>query len=68
MDGYELLDLDQMWGIFVGLNPDCLERDFVDGTMMIRWRWLDRDGAERSTLHPYTPQGLKTLIDNDFFA
>ncbi len=68
IDGFELLDMERMWQVFTGLNPDNLSREKRNGDEVIRWVWFDKDGTERVNYYPFTPEGLKKLIDTDFFA
>ena len=68
VDGFELLDLEGMWQLFTNLNPDQVTRETVNGEEVILWKWEDGAGNEKVTSFPFTPDGLKALIDNDFFA
>jgi len=68
IDGFTLLTMDGMWEALLKLDPDNLERGNENGEEVIRWVWQDRDGAERLTVYPFTPQGLITLFDEELFA
>ena len=68
VDGLELLDLEGMWRLFTELNPDQVTRTVQSGTEVIQWIWQDGQGHEKVNIYPFTPAGLKSLIDNDFFA
>lgn len=68
IDGFELFDLAGMWQLFLDLNPDRLSRVKRNGDELIEWRWQDSDGQDRLSSYPYTPAGLKALIDEEFFA
>lgn len=68
VDGFELLDLEAMWRLFTNLNPDQVTRETGNGEEVILWKWQDGAGNEKVTSFPFTPVGLKALIDNDFFA
>lgn len=68
IDGFELLDMERMWDVLHNLNPDTLVRGRKNGEEIITWRWVDRDGNEKTTIYPFTPEALMTLIDTEFFA
>jgi hypothetical protein len=67
LDGFELLDIENMWNIFINLNPDNLRREKNQDGEFIQWLWSDKNGNEMRSNYPFTPQGLKTLIDADLF-
>lgn len=68
VDGFELLDQEGMWRLFTDLNPDQVTRTTQNGEEIILWKWQDGAGQEKVNSYPFTPAGLKALIDNDFFA
>lgn len=68
VDGFDLLDLEGMWRVFTDLNPDQVTREVRKGEEVILWKWRDSTGREKVSSYPFTPAGLKALIDNDFFA
>lgn len=68
VDGFELLGLEGMWRVFTDLNPDQVTRTVQNGGEIILWKWQDGAGNEKVSSYPFTPEGLKSLIDNDFFA
>jgi len=64
--GFELLTLEAMWQVFIGLNPDRLSREREGDGEVIRWVWQDRQGRERVSTFPYTAEGLMELMESDF--
>lgn len=68
VEGFELLDIEQMWQILIDLDPDKLQRVKTADGEVIEWDWLDSSGAEKKTLYPFTPEGIMTIIDEEFFA
>lgn len=68
VDGFELYDLAGMWRLFLDLNPDQLALVTSEGTELIQWTWRDAEGRERLSSYPFTPLGLKSLMDEEFFA
>ena len=68
IDGFELFDMERMWELLHTLNPDTLSRERRNGEEVIAWRWVDRDGNNRTTTYPFTPEAIMTLIDTEFFA
>ncbi len=68
IDGFELLDLEDMWETLLGFDPDKLVRVKRDGEEVIQWVWQDRDGVERISTYPFTPEGIMTLFDEELFA
>ena len=65
--GFELLSLDEMWQVFIDLNPDQLSRERTGGREEIRWVWKDRQGREQVSTFPFTPNGLMELMESEFF-
>lgn len=68
IDGFELLDMEQMWQTLLELDPDNLTRVRKGGEELIQWLWQDGSGAEQTTCYPFTPQGLITLFDEELFS
>jgi hypothetical protein len=66
--GFELLDMEQMWQILIELDPDKLVRVKKGESEVIEWDWQDSDGSEKKTFYPFTPEGIMTIIDDEFFA
>ena len=68
IEGFELLDMDQMWQVLIELDPDKLQRVKRGEGEVIEWLWQDQNGAEKKTVYPFTPAGIMTIIDDEFFA
>lgn len=68
IEGFELLDLEQMWQILIELDPDMLTRVRCGSGEIIEWVWKDSTGLEKKTVYPFNPEGIKTIIDDEFFA
>ena len=68
IEGFELLDMEQMWQILIDLDPDKLTRVKSGGSEVIEWVWRDSNGTEKTTVYPFTPEGIMTIIDDEFFA
>jgi len=68
IEGFELLDLEQMWQALIELDPDKLLRVKSGGGEVIEWDWKESDGTEKKSLYPFTPEGIMTIIDDEFFA
>lgn len=68
IEGFELLDLEQMWLILLDLDPDKLLRVKKGETEVIEWEWKDSSGTEKKTFFPFSPEGIMTIMDNEFFA
>ena len=68
LEGFELLDIEQMWQILIDLDPDKLLRVKSGEGEVIEWLWKDSDGKEKKILYPFSPEGIMTIIDDDFFA
>ena len=68
IEGFELLDIEQIWQVLIELDPDKLVR--VNGPQgeVIEWLWRDSDGREKKNVYPFTPEGIMTIIDDEFFA
>jgi len=68
LEGFELLDLEQMWQALIDLDPDKLTRVKSGNSEVIEWLWQDSHGTEQKTVYPFTPEGIMTIIDDEFFA
>ena len=68
IEGFELLDMEQMWQALIELDPDKLQRVKRGEGEVIEWLWQDKNGAEKMTVYPFTPAGIMTIIDDEFFA
>jgi hypothetical protein len=60
--------MEQMWQTLIELDPDKLTRVKREGREVVEWGWKDSNGIEKKSVYPFTPGGLMTLIDDDFFA
>lgn len=68
IEGFELLDMEQMWQTLIDLDPDKLTRVKRLEGEVIEWTWKDSHGKERTTTYPFTPEGIMSIIDDEFFA
>lgn len=68
IEGFELLDMEQMWQTLIELDPDKLQRVERGEGEVIEWLWQDKSGAEKKTVYPFTSTGIMTIIDDEFFA
>ncbi len=68
IEGFELLDLEQMWEALTALDPDNLNRVGTVGGEVIEWWWTDRNGAEKKNSYPFSPEGILTIMNDEFFA
>jgi len=68
IEGFELLDLEQMWQALIELDPDKLIRVKSGEGEVIEWDWKESDGTEKKSFYPFTPDGIMTIIDEEFFA
>ncbi|HZV82010.1 MAG TPA: hypothetical protein VFF53_07570 [Geobacteraceae bacterium] len=68
IEGFELLDLEQTWQTLIDLDPDKLIRVKSGDGEVIEWQWSDSHGIEQKTVYPFTPEGIMTIIDDEFFA
>jgi hypothetical protein len=67
-EGFELLDMEQMWQALIELDPDKLQRVKNGSSEVIEWLWQDQNGVEKKTVYPFSPTGIMTIIDDEFFA
>jgi len=68
IEGFELLDLEQMWQSLIDLDPDKLVRVKSGEGEVIEWDWLDSNGNAKKTSYPFTPAGIMTILEDEFFA
>jgi hypothetical protein len=68
IEGFELLDLEQMWQVLTDLDPDKLLRVKSGEGEVIEWDWKKSDGADRKCFYPFSPEGIMKIIDDEFFA
>lgn len=68
IEGFELLDMEQMWLCLIDLDPDKLLRVKSGGEEVIEWDWKDGNGIEKMTIYPFTPEGIMTIFDDEFFS
>jgi len=68
LEGFELLDMEQMWQALIQLDQDKLQRVKRGESEVIEWTWQDKDSLEKKTVYPFTPAGIMTIIDDEFFV
>lgn len=68
VEGFQLLDIEQMWQVLIDLDPDKLLRVHSGEHEVIEWIWKDSSGTEKKTIYPFSPEGIMTIIDDEFFA
>ncbi len=68
VDGFELLDLEGLWEVLLSLDPDKLVRVKQGGEEFIQWSWQGPGGGERTSIYPFSPEGIMTLFDEELFA
>lgn len=68
IEGFELLDLEQIWLALIDLDPDKLVRVKGAEGEVIEWLWRDSEGREKKNVYPFTPEGIMTIIDDEFFV
>ena len=66
--GFALLDIEQMWQTLIDLDPDKLLRVKSGEGEVIEWEWQDSAGVMKKTVYPFSPEGIMTIIDDEFFA
>ncbi len=67
-DGFELLDLEQMWRVLTELDPDNLQRVQTRDGEIIEWVWRDRDGREARNRYPFSAEGIMSIMNDELFA
>lgn len=67
VEGFELLDMEQVWKVLTELDPDPLFRVQEQDVEVIHWSWKDRQGKEHLTTFPFTPEGVMELMESEFF-
>jgi hypothetical protein len=68
IEGFELLDMEQMWLALIELDPDKLVRVGSGTGEVIEWLWTDSQGNDKKNVYPFTPEGIMKIIDDEFFA
>lgn len=68
IDEFELLDMEQMWQTLIELDPDKLTRSGSGEDEVIEWYWTNSEGVEKKTIYPFTPAGIMSIVNDDFFA
>lgn len=68
IEGFALLDIEQIWQVLIELDPDKLVRVNGPEGEVIEWLWQDSAGREKKNVYPFTPEGIMTIIDDEFFA
>jgi len=63
IDGYELLDMDQIWQIVTRLCPGRVSRAIVNGHDSIIWDRVDKDGVMRTMRCSFVPEFLMQILD-----
>ena len=62
-DGFELLDMEQLWEIVKRLCADRVTRSVQEGNEVITWQRLDKTGAKRSIRCSFAPEFLIQIFD-----
>ena len=62
-EGFELLDMDQLWEIVRKLCGDRVTRTKQDGHEMLTWERLDNKGAKRNISCSFAPEFLMQIFD-----
>jgi len=62
-DGFELLDMEQLWEIVKRLCADRVTRSVQEGNEVITWQRLDTTGAKRSIRCSFAPEFLIQIFD-----
>ena len=68
IEEFELLDLEQLWGALTALDPDNLSRVATAAGEVIDWSWTDKDGSVKKNSFPFSPEGIMTIMNDEFFA
>jgi hypothetical protein len=68
VEGFELLTLEQMWEALIALDPDNLVRVATPAGETIRWLWTDKNGKEIEQTFPFSPEGIMTIMNDEFFS
>jgi len=66
--GFALFDIEEMWQTLIELDPDKLLRVKSGQGEVIEWEWQDSAGVVKKTIYPFSPEGIMTIIDDEFFA
>lgn len=62
-DGFELLDMEQLWEIVRRLCPGRLQRMAQGEQEMISWQRLDKGGEKRTISCSFAPEFLIQIFD-----
>ena len=62
-EGFELLDMEQLWEIVKRLCGDRVMRTQRDGHEVINWERLDKQGAKRTISCSFAPEFLLQIFD-----
>jgi hypothetical protein len=64
-EGYELMDMEQMWAHLQKIEPEHLSRERRTHGEMIVWKRSDpkQEGGEKTEVCPFTPKNLMTIFD-----
>lgn len=62
-EGYELLDLDEMWRQLQKIAAKRLKREKRTKNDVVIWRHTDKSGKEKEETCPYTARALMTIFD-----
>ncbi len=62
-EGFELLDIDQMWDRLVSLDPQRIMRHKGTRSDVIIWNHPDEDGRMQQESYPYNAQSIMTIFD-----
>jgi len=66
--GFALFDIEEMWQTLIDLDPDKLVRVKKGEGEIIEWEWQDSAGAVKKTVYPFSPEGIMTIVEDEFFA
>ena len=62
-EGFELLDMEQMWEVLHRMNPKHISRDKQDGIDVILWESPKNGGVERQRVWPFTTKSIMAIFD-----
>lgn len=62
-EGFELLDMEQLWEIVNKLCGDRVKRARQDGNEILTWERLDNKGAKRFIRCSFAPEFLMQIFD-----
>ncbi|MEJ2470553.1 MAG: hypothetical protein P8Y91_04515 [Desulfuromonadales bacterium] len=64
-EGYELLDMEQMWQELKNRDPEGVWVEKHHGEKVIHWRHAGHDGESREDTYRYVPEALMALFDKE---